>query len=345
MFSRTRTWEKLLEQQKASKGELFVQFVYTTAGIASFAYLGALVPTFASGNLKPLTDHPGLTALLCLISGISLANLCRTRSAKFWKIVDLVWIVTFVPSLAMTVILYQQEEVKREFNALLEESINLNILSTEDWRLFSSLHCTGTDDLYVEVCTIIENFVPWLETFAVDKENYLMLVTDHDITKDNLFGFAPRTYFRKFVDRPGHLKQLEKNGKKTIAKINTSLEQLGIHPLSLPETIDTVLLPGDFYWSYKWYHSNISFKYGRNGKEVQQLQKINGLYSTLLDIWNIKLRLEFLMTYYETKVDGIVPNAKFLPLIFACFVFPFRVGKSIFEIAAKKEPKNAPVPS
>jgi hypothetical protein len=49
------------------------------------------------------------------------------------------------------------------------------------------------------------------------------------------------------------------------------------------------------------------------------------------------------MNYYEAKLDGSVPNIKFLPLIIACFAFPFRVGKSIYEIAAKKESKNASV--
>jgi hypothetical protein len=81
-FPEKRAGVRSLEKQKASKGELFVQFIYAIAAAVGFAYVSVLIFTLATGNREPLTEHPGLTAFLCLLSGISLANLCRHQSPR-----------------------------------------------------------------------------------------------------------------------------------------------------------------------------------------------------------------------------------------------------------------------
>ncbi|CAM3369365.1 hypothetical protein [Thalassospira profundimaris] len=337
-----------METQKASKDELFVQLVYAVAAAVGFAYIAALIVTLASGHREPLAEHPGITALLCLLSGIALANLCRHRSARFWKVADLVWIVTFVPSLTMTVLLHQQQETQQQFDRLIENTVEANINSTEYWQLFRSQHCPATEELYVEVCTILDNFGSWLKTFATTTEDYLMLVADNNETNETPFILGrSRAYFSKLVDRSAQLMQLEGDASKLVSKINAELIQIGIPPITLPKTVELysndLFIVGDFSWSYTWFSSKLSLKESHHEKEINQLKKVGELYNLLVDIWSTKLRLEFLMNYYEAKLDGSVPNIKFLPLIIACFAFPFRVGKSIYEIAAKKESKNASV--
>ena len=73
-----------------------------------------------------------------------------------------------------------------------------------------------------------------------------------------------------------------------------------------------------------------------------QLEKVDEIYLLLESIWFAKLRLQHLMHFNETNIAGTIQNLKFLPIFLACFVFPFRIGKSIYEIAAKKESKNPP---
>ena len=120
-----------METQKTSRGKLCVQFLYVTAAAVGFAYTSVLIFALATGNREPLTEHPGLTALLCLLSGISLVNLCRHRSVRFWKVADRIWVVTFVHSLAGTVFLHQQQEALEEFKFRLEVAVSKNTHSTE----------------------------------------------------------------------------------------------------------------------------------------------------------------------------------------------------------------------
>lgn len=165
-----------METQKASKGKLCVQFLYATAAAVGFAYASVLIFAFATGNRQPITEYPGLTALLCLLSGIFLTNLCRHRSARFWKIADLVWIVTFVPSLAMTILLHQQEEDQEKFNTLIENTVESHIASVKDWAIFRNQNCDRETPIFTEACTILETFGDWINSYGPKKESYLFLV-------------------------------------------------------------------------------------------------------------------------------------------------------------------------
>ncbi len=72
----------------------------------------------------------------------------------------------------------------------------------------------------------------------------------------------------------------------------------------------------------------------------------------IADLASVALMIETIMIsnhkwfnlrrYYHERIRGPWKIMRIIPLLIACFVFPFRVGKSIYEISAKKQSKNAP---
>lgn len=347
-FSGKRAGVRLLEKQAASKGELFVQFIYAIAAAVGFAYVSVLIFTLATGNREPLTEHPGLTAFLCLLSGISLANLCRHQSPRFWKIADLVWIVTFVPSLAMTVLLNQQEENQQQFNRLIENTVEANIANTKYWKVFSNQNCSTDNDLYVETCAIIEHFGHWFNHYGSTEENYSMLITGNVEPGELIFQWdGGAAFYGKSVDRVGE-SELDHIGNVAIAKLNVLREQLGLTDLILPERVTEYgshLVAVADAFSIGPLLSKLPLDIRLSKDETALFHELNEVYSVIASVRTAKLRLEYLVNYYTREISVKVTDMKFIPLMLASFVFPFRVGKSIFEIAAKKEIKNAPVSS
>lgn len=346
--SQQRVGEKLLETQKASRGEFFVQFIYATAAAVGFAYVSVLIFALATGNLQPLTEHPGLTALLCLLSGISLANLCRHQSSRFWKVADLVWIVAFVPSLAMTLLQHQQEQAQQKFNILIEATVEAHTASVKNWEVFRIQNCNKQNPISTEACLILDRFGDWINTYGSTEESYYFLVTGRGTANQILLDDRESAIYEKFVDLDGHIFQFESVAISTLATLNKVQRQLGLPDLMLPSGVEdfgTSLIPITDISSLHSVYGKIPVGITFSAAEKEQFNQVRQVYSLLADIWTAKLRLEYLIGFYDAKIAVIIPNLGFLPLIIACFVFPFRVGKSIFEIAAKKESKNAPVSS
>ncbi|MEQ8390358.1 MAG: hypothetical protein RIB30_05150 [Thalassospira sp.] len=342
-----------METQKASRGELIVQFIYATAAGLGFAYVSVLILTLATGNREPLTEHPGLTAFLCLLSGISLANLCRLQSPRFWKIADLVWIVTFVPTLAMTVVLHFQEESREEYDRKINSAVKQHVTYLDFWDQFKKSYCPNGPQRFLHACGLVEYHFSWAEEFAKSEDHLAAFVRGDNDWKNpgtGSYTFGPqddsRTYFSvKMQDSQRYnMAELLVNFvtiSKTIDGIDTENLHLPLHPQD-----QGVQALRDQLYERRF---AIQLERLKVEREVNDLPNNLTTAIHLGEIaYTINRSMEMIQeikNILEDRINGQIPNAKFLALMLTCFIFPFRVGKSIFEIAAKKESKNAAVSS
>ncbi len=359
---------RLLEKQAASKGELIVQFLYTTAAGIGFAYVSVLIFALATGNHQPLTKYAGLTALLCLLSGITLVNLCRHQSARFWKIVDLVWVLCFVPSLAISVFTYTQSSTQHSIDRFIELTYFDNEFDSELFGQYLSLHCKSRP--LSRACTLITDEKKRLSALSPSRaEHSSNLQYLSKRTPDWLYrGRNPHGTIGWYLDLTkylriengkldSHLAGLTENEETysdywygTIrtfaAQLNRGSEfpkQAASEPLDDPflseifHFLSTVMRDATDEPDKRWdafrplgsLRDNVQFDTAFVLKRLVYNWAINT--HVLEDIVDIK----------ASRVRG----AALVPILITTFVFPFRVGKSIFEIAAKKENKNAPIRS
>lgn len=335
---------RLLEKQAASKGELFVQFIYAIAAAVGFAYVSVLIFTLATGNREPLTEHPGLTAFLCLLSGISLANLCRHQSPRFWKIADLVWIVTFVPSLAITVALHFQEVTQEHYEEMLAQAVDQNIRDVEAWKRQQIDHCRPAMDPYEEICEVLPSFINIVGYIGSENRSYQATVeTSKNLEQGPQDKIQHRLVFIDLYERVGPI-DLERALSKLLEHIqgfdgiefSFELKELKLNSAKFNEMVQKV----------RYLHTEHMTAMLLDGEE--STQKYEDVYAAMnltnliISVSQAIQRFEKLKYLYKSELRNQIPNIKFIPLMLASFVFPFRVGKSIFEIAAKKEIKNAP---
>ncbi|WP_417836647.1 hypothetical protein [Thalassospira tepidiphila] len=311
-----------METQKASKGELLSQFVYATAAAVGFAYVSVLFFALATGNRKPVAEHPGLTALLCLLSSITLVNLCRHQSARFWKIADLVWIVTFVPSLAGTVYLHNQSMAVAEYDEKLSDAYEYVSNYKGFWENFVVNQCSLPNFNYPESCQTVSKFNAVMSRSSKDIETFKRSI-------EGPTSIATKSQFT-YILRPGSLSEflqsLDNIPSPFQEKITAYLEK---HPYPMGQ-VEVAMLA----------RMMTDFKDPEDEKRV------------IADLASVALMIETIMIsnhkwfnlrrYYHERIRGPWKIMRIIPLLIACFVFPFRVGKSIYEISAKKQSKNAP---
>jgi hypothetical protein len=355
-----------LEKQKASRGELFVQFIYAITAAVGFAYVCTLAVTLTLGNLEPLTDQPGLTALLCLLSGISLVNLCRHRSARFWKIADLLWVLCFVPSLAISVFTFAQGNAQHSIERFREETYFDNEFDAELFEQYLSLHCN--DNPPSQVCTLVADEKERLTELSPSRAEYSSNLHHlGDKSRDWLYRdrnphgsiswYLDLTkYLRIENGKPdGHLARLIENEKTysdywygTIREFATQLNRgLEFPEQSVSEPLDDPLLTE--IWDFlSTVMRDATDKPDKRWNSLRPLGSLrdNVQFDTAFVLkrlmYNWALNTFVLQDIAEIKASKL-RGALMFPILLAAFVFPFRVGKAIYEIAAKKESENAPV--
>jgi len=331
----------------ASRGEFLVQLFYATAAGIGFAYVSVLIFALATGNREPLTEHPGLTALLCLLSGISLANQCRQRSARFWKIADLVWIVTFVPSLGMTVSLHFQEVTQEHYEEMLAQAVDQNIRDVEAWKRQQIDHCRPAKGPYEKICEVLPSFIQIVGYIGSENRSYQATVeTSKNLEQGPQDNIQHRLVFIDLYERVGPL-DLERALSKLLEHIqgfdsiefSFELKEVKLNSAKFNEMVQKI----------RYLHAEHMTAMLLDGEEPTQyyedVYQVMNLTNLIFSVSQAIQRFEKLKSLYQSELRDQIPNIKFIPLIFACFIFPFRVGKSIFEIVANKESSNAPVSS
>ena len=357
-----------MEQQKASKGELFVQLLYDAAAAVGFASVSVLIFALATGNLQPLIEYPGQTALLCLLSGITLVNLCRHQSARFWKVVDLVWIMCFIPSLGISVFTFAQGNEQNSIEHFREITYFENEMNLELYGQFFKLHC-GQRPLN-HVCILVTDEKERLSKISPTRAEYItnlnfLAARSHDwLYRDS----SPHGSIQWYLNLTkllrvengkldSHLAHLIENQMsysdywyQTIREFATQLNRGSEFPKqSVSEPLDDPFLSEVFHF-LSTVMRDATDKPDKRWNTMRPLGALrdNVQFDTAFVlkrlIYNWATNTFLLEEIAELKASKL-RGALMLPILFAAFVFPFRVGKSIFEIAAKKEPKNAPVSS
>ena len=79
--------------------------------------------------------------------------------------------------------------------------------------------------------------------------------------------------------------------------------------------------------------------------DEELLSEARELAELIASMTNTIVSFVEIRAYYENHIEGMLPNSEFIPLFITCFVFPFRVGKSIYAIKVEKDKQNAPVSS
>ena len=367
-FSGKRAGVRLLEKQAASKGELFVQFIYAIAAAVGFAYVSVLIFTLATGNREPLTEHPGLTAFLCLLSGISLANLCRHQSPRFWKIADLIWILCFIPSLAISVFTFAQGSAQHSVERFREMTYFENEMNLEFYGQFLRLHCEQRP--LNQVCILVADEEKRLSKISSTRAEYITnLYYLAERSQDWLYRdssphgsigwYLNLTKFLRIDNGKldSHLAHLIENQTSysdywygTIREFAIQLNRGSEFPKqSVSEPLDDPFLSEVFQF-LSTVMRDATDKPDKRWNSMRPLGALrdNVQFDTAFVlkrlIYNLAMNTLVLEDIVELKRSRL-KGALMLPILLSSFVFPFRVGKSIFEIAAKKESKNAPVSS
>lgn len=161
-----------MELQKASKGELIVDCLYAIVGAVGFAYVSALIVALVTGNVAPLSEHPFYTAMFCLLAGSSFVNLCRNQSERFWKTVDLIWILSLVPSILMSLLIYYQSEIQSRYERMLTEAVIENLRDRDHWIEQQKYHCSPPEYPFEIACTLLGHRIWYVEQFGTEFISY-----------------------------------------------------------------------------------------------------------------------------------------------------------------------------
>lgn len=326
-----------------------MQFINAIMAAVGLGYVISVAIALILGNRSPVIHYPQYTVFYFFLSGICLAILCRQRSARFWKIIDLIWVVTFIPSIVVTLLLHFHSETVYKYRESLNQAVINNQKNVEFWDSLQTTLCETPREPYVEACKIL--YAYWAtffvtgthkETFEFSVESLAWDVFQEKkqdirgasvvIDDGNLVGLGSRIYavFSQINElNDGSFRSPIVIGSDQFFKLSTRVD--------------------DYYWAL----------WNKRFFETQQEDIPASLITTIPeDLEDLRLLIKIgkttwessqsyfrLRDYYESRIYEPVSDYKFLPLIIACFIFPFRVGKSIYEIAANKDKKNAPISS
>lgn len=383
-----------METQKASKGELYLQTIYVLAAIFGLVYVGNLTISLVTGNLQSLTHSPERTALLCLLSGFSLANLCRNRSAIFWKTVDLIWVLTFVPSLVMTVVLHLEAEKMADVMSLADDQVASNIRTLDQWKELRSLYCDSKstektspalDDIS-SMCEVLVYSEKVVGSFGNSRDKILrtaeklMRNQPVEVIAPDISGklgyislniingrFDYRLFESIIGERLSHEIRVATKLVSKFSQLEVDLSNFDGLVYWEVEKFDRLVnkLVNETDWFRVWTVSTAEYQRtifeamfpDANGNDFlsdkrivadqfeKDLSYARALVQSIDSVSRFMRDNEKFMNNYKRALSSRASQHKFLPLILACFIFPFRVGKSIFEIAAQRENDNASLSS
>lgn len=340
-----------MEQQKAFKGELYLAIFYKTAAVLSSGYLLVEIGKLLTGNLETLSSHPELLAGLCLVSGFALVNLCRNRSPVFWKLIDLVWISTFAVTMVATVSLYFQEQSRADYRDKLARSIMQHQLYLPIWIEFVQSRCTGTIEHSISPCNLVQEHLHWAKEFSQSTTHLAAFVEgqrDWLLPGTGAYVMGPsydsRIYFGgnrtelRRDDMAGLLRQLHEIATE-YGLVEATEREISFNPDS--DYLDKL------FQELNNKKLRIMSERLSAGDETSNLPERLMLGVQVADIgYSVRKSAKMvqeLKDLFDEQIAGQINNLNFAALFVACFVFPFRVGKSIYDIKVEKEKQNAPV--
>ena len=254
----------------------------------------------------------------------------RYRPIVFWRKVDLWWIGTFVGSVIIVLFTFQEQEQKRQLEAFAREAANDNRGLIENINQIDCFTYEGKER---------ENRIEWQAVCQIlNKLSSAILVKGlsagaviDGIAKQNL----DREKFRPFTE-PHHI-AAHAQIQNTIIDLGYAVNQLlGIDIFD--ENIQTgILNEQGFSWeSTSQFGENQTLIHLDNGKVVvlsEQERRVAFIVERF-HLWF--LHQEEVVWSLPNKPTSWSSTLQPFILLIACLVFPFRVGKSLYEIKNSK---------
>lgn len=307
-----------------------------------------------SGDQRMLQAHPSWTAAFCLLAGFFVVNLCRGRSAKFWKWIDLLWICTFLTSLLATLWLHQQRELWTDYRQKVSFSVREHSNFLRFWDHIHSNYCSEEPGDYLGACLIIQSHGQWVKLFSRTEDHFTAFVQKEKNWENpgapddyseilpvaEYYGESSQTAISLDLDML--LKQLG-----DVAQQVEDLDKEGlVFPLKLDQSGFDLLETRLIEMGLRFQVSAAEL-HGNTDQLPANWLKVRNLADMVYTVQRSLESLDNLSEFYEQELKDQIPVSQVTPLLFACFVFPFRVGKSFYDIAVErdKEKENTPMPS